>query len=75
MSTFTVSETAAKPYVSRRKRHRRRQVIKLKEFFSTRSMLGLLGLLVLALLISLGIIATQMNPSFSEDYHAPTASL
>ncbi|TLM95142.1 hypothetical protein [Hymenobacter jeollabukensis] len=65
MPTLTVSEAASKPYVSRRKRHRRRQGV--KDLLSTRSVLGLLGLLVLALLISLGIIATQIDSSQPEE--------
>ncbi|MCC3156048.1 hypothetical protein LJ737_02310 [Hymenobacter sp. 15J16-1T3B] len=65
MPTLTVSEAASKPYVSRRKRPRRRQGV--KDLLSTRSVLGLLGLLVLALLISLGIIAAQLGPGQSDE--------
>lgn len=72
MPTLTVSDDASKPYVSRRKRHRRRQGV--SDLLSTRSVLGLLGLLVLALLISLGIIATQIGPTGQAEEGAAIAN-
>lgn len=72
LSTFTANEAASKPYVSRRKRHRRRQEPKLPALLSTRSVLGALGLLVLALIVSLGIIASQMSPDALADKRLKT---
>ncbi|KUG05999.1 hypothetical protein [Solirubrum puertoriconensis] len=60
MHTFTSTEVASQPYVSRKKRYRRRTVTEVKSVLSTRTTLGLLGLLVLALLISLGVIAASL---------------
>jgi hypothetical protein len=51
------SDSSHRPYVSRRKRRRISEEVPL---LSNRSMLGLLGLLVLGLIVSLGIIAVQM---------------
>ncbi|RTQ47460.1 hypothetical protein EJV47_18725 [Hymenobacter gummosus] len=74
MSSLTVSKASAKPYVSRRKRHRRRQAPKLKDLLSTRSVLGLLGLLLLTLLVSLGIIVFQASQEFRPADSTATAS-
>jgi hypothetical protein len=74
LSSITVSEASSKPYVSRRKRHRRRQAPKLRDLLSTRSVLGLLGLLLLTLLVSLGIIVSQSNKDFMSDDRNHTAS-
>ncbi|UYZ58420.1 hypothetical protein [Hymenobacter latericus] len=60
MHTFTASEVASQPYVSRKKRYRRRVVTESKSILGKRAVLGLLGLLVLALLASLGVIAGSM---------------
>lgn len=53
-------DSSSRPYVSRRKRRRPTEEAPI---LSNRSMVGLLGLLVLGLIMSLGIIAVQMaNP-------------
>ncbi|GAA4390294.1 hypothetical protein [Hymenobacter koreensis] len=57
MPTFTVSSAhASRTYTSRRKRNRSSET---RDILSSRAMVGLLGLLVVALIVSLGIIASQ----------------
>lgn len=51
------TDSSHRAYVSRRKRRRLSEDVPL---LSNRSMLGLLGLLVLGLIVSLGIIAVQI---------------
>lgn len=67
------TDSSHRPYVSRRKRRRFSEAVPL---FSNRSMLGLLGLLVLGLIVSLGIIAVQMaEPELtSQQYSAAPAT-
>ncbi|AYA38010.1 hypothetical protein D3Y59_13745 [Hymenobacter oligotrophus] len=60
MHTFTATELASQPYVSRKKRYRRRVVTEPKSILGKRTTLALLGLLVLALLASLGVIAGSL---------------
>lgn len=55
-----VASSAHRPYVSRRKRRRFSEEAPL---LSNRSMLGFLGLLILGLLVSLGIIVAQLGDS------------
>ena len=55
-----VATSANRPYVSRRKRRRFSEEAPL---LSNRSMLGFLGLLILGLLVSLAIIAAQLDNS------------
>lgn len=69
------ADSSHRPYVSRRKRRRFSEDVPL---LSNRSMLGLLGLLVLGLIVSLGIIAVQIadpDPeTSSQQYSAAPAN-
>gem|GEM_PF-6256677 len=52
-----IASSPSRPYVSRRKRRSSES----NPVLGSRSIFGFLGLLVLGLLVSLGIIATQLN--------------
>ncbi|KAA9332925.1 hypothetical protein F0P96_08010 [Hymenobacter busanensis] len=64
MSTLTVSSSqASRPYTSRRKRHRLSEP---KPTLSSRAVAGLLGLFIVILLVSLGVIASQAGSDNAE---------
>ncbi|UOQ66328.1 hypothetical protein [Hymenobacter volaticus] len=70
-----VASSRSRPYVSRRKRH---LLSDENSTLASRFTLGVLGLLVLTLIVSLGIIASTLvtpEPTALTDTTAPTASL